>query len=106
MEPATGPAPAPQLAGQLPDELLPGQNSGPRARDAFAAGTPGGGLALGGLAGTNAPYASAEDLDLEQAMGSGPRDNSGDRVADDEPQAGRSGGAIGGTPAGKRRRPK
>jgi hypothetical protein len=106
MEPGTSPGKQPRLAGQLPDELLPGENSGDAARDVYAAGTAGGGLAAGGLAGTNSGDGSPEDADLEQAMGAGEHDHSGDRIADDEPQSGRSGGAVGGTPAGKRVRPK
>src|SRR5438477_10278089 len=54
MEPGTEPSRGPTLAGQRPDELLPGQNSGRGSRDIPAAGNAGG-LAAGGLAGTNAP---------------------------------------------------
>jgi len=105
MEPGSGPVRQPRLAGQRPDELLPGQDSGERSRDAGAAGTPGGGLAAGGLAGTNAPNGEPDE-DLEKAMAYGGRDRAGDEQQIDEPQSGRSGGAVGGTPAGKRVRPK
>jgi hypothetical protein len=106
MEPGTEPVRAPQLAGQRPDELLPGQNSGPAARDVGAAGVPGGGLAAGGLGGTNSPDGSPDEEKLEEAMAYGYEDTAGDEQMRDEPQAGRSGGAVGGTPAGKRARPK
>jgi hypothetical protein len=105
MEPGGEPTRPPRLAGQRPDELLPGQNSG-ASGGRYAAGTPAGGLASGGLGGTNAGDGSPENADLDDAMGSGIEDNSGDNIADDEPQSGRRGGAIGGTPAGKRRSPK
>jgi hypothetical protein len=101
MEPGGDLTRPPQLAGQRPDELLPGQTSGRASRDVGAVGTPGGGLAAGGLAGTNAPD-GLPDEPLEAAMAFGPADHSGDRAATDEPQAGRSGGAVGGTPANKR----
>jgi len=107
LEPGTAPAAAPRLAGQRPDELLPGQNSGPAARDVGAMGTPGGGLAAGGLEGTNAPDGSPdEEKKLQDAMAFGYEDTAGDEQMSDEPQSGHSGGAVGGTPAGKRVRPK
>jgi hypothetical protein len=105
MEPGTEPTRRPQLAGQRPEELLPGQNSGDKTRDIGAAGTPGGGLAAGGLAGTNAPDGLPDD-DLEDAMAYGFDDTAGDEQRLHEPQSGRHGGAVGGTPAGKRVRPK
>jgi hypothetical protein len=105
MEPGSEASRSPRLAGQRPDELLPGQNSGPAARDVGAVGTPGGGLAAGGLAGTNSPN-GAPDEELKDAMAYGFEDRAGDEQMRDEPQAGRSGGAVGGTPAGKRARPK
>lgn len=91
-------------AGQRRDELAPGEDSGSAARDRGAIGTPGGGMASGGLAGTNAPDAVPDGGELEDAMTSGPDDHSGDRISSDEPQSGRAGGAVGGTPAGKRTR--
>ena len=73
--------------------------------DITAAGTPGGGLAAGGMGGTNAGDGSIEDVDeLDGALGNGARDHNGDNQEDDEPQAGRAGGAVGGTPAFKRSR--
>jgi hypothetical protein len=105
MEPGSEPTRSPRLAGQRIDELLPGQNSGPGSRDGGAIGTPGGGLAAGGLAGTNAPDA-LPDEPLEDAMAWGTEDRAGDEQQVHEPQAGPSGGALGGTPAGKRVSPK
>src|SRR5438477_5519510 len=67
MEPGTEPTRSPRLAGQRPDELLPGQNSGTESREIGAAGTPGGGLAAGGLAGTNAPDGEPEH-GVEEAL--------------------------------------
>jgi hypothetical protein len=106
MEPGTEAARSSHLAGQRPDELLPGQNSGAAARDIGAMGVPGGGLAAGGLGGTNAPDGSPDDEKLEDAMAFGYKDTAGDEQMPKEPQSGRSGGAVGGTPAGKRARPK
>jgi DnaK suppressor protein len=55
----------------------------PRERlgDIYAAGTPGGGAAVGGLAGSNAGYGDPDLEELEQATGSG----TSDRTAGDEP---------------------
>jgi hypothetical protein len=105
MEPGSDPSRPPKLAGQRRDELLPGQESGRHARDKGAIGTPGGGAASGGLAGTNEGDGSPDDVELEDAMARGRDDNSGDRIdTGDEPQSGRAGGAVGGTPARKRTR--
>jgi len=105
MEPGTEPTRGPTLAGQRPDELLPGQNSGRGSRDIPAAGTAGGGLAAGGLAGTNAPDGQLES-GMEEALAFGPADTAGNERHLGEPQSGRHGGAVGGTPAGKRVRPE
>ena len=72
------------------------------AQDAI--GTPGGGAAAGGLAGVNVGDGSPDEVDLGRSMRSGRFDHSGDTVDDGEPEAGPSGGAVGGTPAGKRGR--
>jgi hypothetical protein len=82
-----------------------GRDLGSDSRDIHAAGTPGGGAAIGGLAGTNVGGGAPDDANLEGAMGSGTLD--GEPETDDEedtPEAfsGRSGGAVGGTPANKR----
>jgi RNA polymerase-binding transcription factor DksA len=84
--------------------LEPRPDDEPRG-DIHAAGTPGGGTAIGGLAGSNAGYGDPDVDELEEAMGSGSFDR---RAPLDEPEqtpkAGRGGGAVGGTPAGKRSR--
>lgn len=72
--------------------------------DVHAAGTAGGGTAIGGLAGTNEGHGDPIISDLQQAAGSGEFDLRDDRPEEDEPQSGRSGGAVGGTPARKRTR--
>lgn len=105
MEPGTEVVRSPRLAGQRPDELLPGQNSGRGARDFGAIGTAGGGLSGGGLAGTNAPDGAPEEA-LEDAMAYGFEDRAGDEPMSDEPQAWPAGGPVGGTPASKRSGPR
>jgi RNA polymerase-binding transcription factor DksA len=71
--------------------------------DRHAAGTAGGGTAVGGLAGTNVGHGDPDNADLEQAMGSGQFDADIEENRDDEEGfAGQAGGAVGGTPAGKR----
>lgn len=73
--------------------------------DQHAAGTPGGGGAHGGLAGSNDGNGEPNIAELEDEMGSGFSDIGDARDDDrDEPKSGRSGGAVGGTPAGKRAR--
>lgn len=69
--------------------------------DSHAAGTPGGGTAVGGLAGTNIGSGSPDGTGLEDAMGSGNFDAKLDNN-DPEIYSGASGGAVGGTPANKR----
>src|SRR4029079_1567332 len=44
MEPGTAGTTGPRLAGQRPDELMPGQNSGEGRREVGGAGAPGGGV--------------------------------------------------------------
>ena len=76
--------------------------------DRHAASTPGGGTAKGGLAGTNLGSGSPRGAKLERAMGSSAFDE--DMTSDEEEEqareaySGRSGGAVGGTPANKRAR--
>jgi hypothetical protein len=73
--------------------------------DVHAAGTPGGGGPAGGLAGSNEGHGDPDLAELEDAMGSGNFDREDARDDDrDEPKSGRSGGAVGGTPANKRAR--
>jgi hypothetical protein len=71
--------------------------------DIHAAGTPGGGTAVGGLAGSNTGYGDPEIEELEEAMASGLFDREGPLDEPKEaPKAGPAGGAVGGTPANKR----
>jgi len=73
--------------------------------DVHAAGEMGGGGPNGGLAGSNEGHGDPVVGELEDAMGSGNFDIEDARDDDpDEPRAGHSGGAVGGTPAGKRAR--
>ncbi len=72
-----------------------------RAGDRHAAGTPGGGTASGGLAGTNVGHGDPEDVDLDDALGSGVLDSAGEDEGG-PPYAGGAGGAVGGSPAEKR----
>lgn len=83
-----------------------GKDLGGRTSDKHAAGTPGGGSASGGLAGSNIGRGSPHEAILENAMGGGRPADDADRGDEDEvaPEAfsGRAGGAVGGTPANKR----
>jgi hypothetical protein len=84
-----------------------GHDLGRGADDVHAAGTPGGGSAVGGLAGTTVGTGSPAGANLEAAMGSGTFDATDPAdEGEDEPEAfaGPSGGAVGGTPANKRAR--
>jgi hypothetical protein len=77
-------------------------DSNPAAgEDIHAAGTPGGGTAAGGLAGTNVNEGSPNNADLEDALGSGVHDTAGEDEGG-PPYSGKAGGAVGGTPAQKR----
>jgi RNA polymerase-binding transcription factor DksA len=73
-----------------------------RVSDIHAAGTAGGGTAVGGLAGSNSGSGEPQVADVDEAMGSGNFDFEDDRIDDHTPLSGRSGGAVGGTPARKR----
>ena len=70
--------------------------------DVYAAGTAGGGTAVGGLAGSNEGDGDPFIAEIDEATGSGRFDADDDRVDDRTPTSGRSGGAVGGTPARKR----
>ena len=80
-----------------------GRDLGGRLSDKHAAGTPGGGSASGGLAGTNVGRGSPTESNLEKAMGGGRSAAGSDSDDEDEdaPEAfsGRAGAAVGGTPA-------
>lgn len=90
-------------ARHRPDELPPNHHGAPgsAAGDRHAAGAPAGGSAVGGLAGVNVGDGEPENVDIEAAGGGGTFDR--DLEIDEESAyAGRSGGAVGGTPANKR----
>lgn len=70
--------------------------------DVHAAGTAGGGTAVGGLAGGNEGSGDPIVAELDDATGSSNFDIEDDRADDRTPLSGRSGGAVGGTPARKR----
>ena len=70
--------------------------------DIYAAGTAGGGTAVGGLAGSNEGHGDPRVSELQDASGSGNFDLDEDRADEDAPTSGPSGGAVGGTPARKR----
>lgn len=92
-------------AGLRPDERDPEDASaepGSAGGPTNMAGTAGGGLAAGGLGGTNADNGQPTGADLEDAFGVGIRDTSGDTEDGGPPYGGRAGGAVGGTPAEKR----
>lgn len=85
-------------------ERVVGRDLGGELHDTHAAGTPGGGTSVGGLAGTNVGTGAPEDVNLEEA---GSREDTDDPGGgDDMPEAvaAASGGAVGGTPANKRAR--
>jgi RNA polymerase-binding transcription factor DksA len=72
--------------------------------DVHAVGTAGGGTAVGGLAGSNEGDGDPIVAELDDATGSGHFDAEDGRGDDHTPRSGPSGGAVGGTPAGKRAR--
>jgi RNA polymerase-binding transcription factor DksA len=85
-----------------------GANVRSRSSDIHAAGTPGGGTSVGGLAGTNIGTGEPDTQTLENAMGSGNFDVEADQSDENkeelEAYSGPSGGAVGGTPTNKRTR--
>ncbi len=88
---ATSNKPASQRrAGQREDELLPDENSEVIQTGDEAAGSPSGGIGSSGIAGLPAGDGAPGDAELI------------DVEDPNEPQSGRSGGAVGGTPANKR----
>lgn len=70
--------------------------------DVHGAGVAGGGTAIGGLAGTNIGHGDPYVAALEDAMGSDQFDVADNRAQSREAKSGQSGGAVGGTPVGKR----
>jgi hypothetical protein len=72
--------------------------------DVHAAGTAGGGTAVGGLAGSNEGDGDPRVVEVDEATASGWFDVNDDRHDGRTPLSGPSGGAVGGTPAFKRAR--
>jgi RNA polymerase-binding transcription factor DksA len=70
--------------------------------DVHAAGSAGGGTAVGGLAGSNEGYGDPKVIEVDEATASGHFDAEDDRGEINTPRSGRSGGAVGGTPVFKR----
>jgi RNA polymerase-binding transcription factor DksA len=70
--------------------------------DVHAAGSAGGGTAVGGLAGSNEGDGDPRLVEVDEATASGHFDAEDDRSDGRTPLSGRSGGAIGGTPVFKR----
>lgn len=94
-------------AGLRTDERDPNAPPGPPGSaggGANMSGTAGGGLSEGGLEGTNYGDGSPDDVNLEDAFGVGIYDDLGNTPEDEggPPYSGRSGGAVGGSPAEKR----
>jgi RNA polymerase-binding transcription factor DksA len=88
---------------EAPFTKLHPNRGNPDAEDVHAAGSAGGGTAVGGLAGTNIGEGDPDDGDIENAMGSGNFDVTLEADDDDTTAySGPSGGAVGGTPAEKR----
>jgi RNA polymerase-binding transcription factor DksA len=81
-----------------------GKDLGGVRGDSHAAGTPGGGTAVGGLAGTTIGDGAPERVNLEGAMGRGNMDDTDFDEEQPEAFSGSAGGAVGGTPANKRAR--
>jgi len=104
--PNTGNEPVPPGAtNQASDrDERPGRLDHTPLDDRHGAGSPGGGLAPGGLAGTNYGEGSPDDAgDLTNPMGSGVEDRGPFEKDEEEeggpPYAGHAGGAVGGSPA-------
>jgi hypothetical protein len=70
--------------------------------DVHAAGTAGGGTPVGGLAGSTEGDGEPVVAELDEATASSFFDAEDDRPDGRTPRSGPSGGAVGGTPAGKR----
>ncbi len=90
--------------GILDGDRLPVADMEPQEEkpDVYAAGTAGGGTAVGGLAGTTIGDGAPGGAGLEEAMGSSKFDAEEADAEDNDAYSGVSGGAVGGTPAGKR----
>ena len=98
-------SPAAIASRHRPDEVPPNDRGTPGSGGGgiHAAGTIGGGSAVGGLAGTNLGDGAPGNADIDEAAGSGNFDVALESE-EEEAYGGFSGGAIGGTPANKRSR--
>jgi len=76
-----------------------------RGGDVHAAGTAGGGTAVGGMAGGTEGHGDPRMAEVEDATGSSHFDQEDDRGNGTTPLSGPSGGAVGGTPVFKRAKP-
>jgi RNA polymerase-binding transcription factor DksA len=102
--PADTLAPEGEMQESRPRRAGAGDMPTPRIHrgDIYAAGTAGGGTAVGGLAGTNEGHGDPNISEVQEATGSGNFDIDDDRVDPETPRSGPAGGAVGGTPARKR----
>ncbi|HEV7282146.1 MAG TPA: TraR/DksA C4-type zinc finger protein [Pirellulaceae bacterium] len=92
-------------AGSLFAEMSGRSERGDEQTDRYATGTAGGGTAFGGLGGTNEGRGEPDVAELSNAHANGESDvDEAYEEGDDDPRSGRSGGAVGGTPANKRSR--
>ena len=95
------PKPGPRRAGLRYDERDPDEPPREPGSAQNMAGQAAGGLSVGGLAGSNYGDGAPNADEASDAFGVGLGDNVG-KEEDGPPFAGRSGGAVGGTPADKR----
>jgi len=98
------PKPQPPRAGLRYDERDPDEPAGPPGSaggDRHGVGPAMGGLSVGGLGGSNSGDGATNADEADRASGSGVNDNVG-KEQSKPPFSGRSGGAVGGTPAEKR----
>jgi RNA polymerase-binding transcription factor DksA len=97
-------APEGEMSEDRPPRIDPLEFPPPRLHkgDVHAAGTAGGGTAVGGLAGANEGNGDPLVAEIDEATASGQFDVDDDRADDRTPLSGPSGGAVGGTPARKR----
>jgi len=93
----TNPIPPGATKAASDHDLRPGERPDQTPSGEEAAGTPGGGTEVGGLAGTNVDDGDPVLTNLDRAMGSDSRGE--DSEEGGPPYAGHSGGAVGGTPA-------
>jgi hypothetical protein len=98
----------PQAPGEVPEGATqqasdrtsrPGGPDASPLDDRYGAGTPGGGTEVGGLAGSNYGDGTPDTEELNEAAAGGGMELEAD---DEDGYSGFSGGAVGGTPAGRR----